>query len=161
MIFQVLFWQVNHCTKFVTASKWTAIKSLFLSTITVPSFYTRFYISSYGQWNEISPQAKLRGEKRDHEGLTWTLHPWWSVCGSRRRWLRASARSHTSRTPSHPRPWTCDRSWGGGRWQRNSGWSQRRCHHPCERLLRLLKLLPQENALFASNFFPHSRNIIV
>lgn len=154
MIFQVLFCQLNHCTKFATPSKRTAIKSLLLSTITVLGFYAQSYISPYCQWDEISLQAELkRGEKGDQESLTWTLHPWWCVCGSRRRWRRVSGLSHTSHIPSHPRPGTCGRSWGGGRWQRSSGWSQRQCHHPCDSLLKLLKLLPQENVLFTSNFF--------
>lgn len=49
MIYQVLFCQVNHCTKFVIPSKGTAIKSLSLYTITVRGFCTQFYISSYCQ----------------------------------------------------------------------------------------------------------------
>lgn len=66
MIYQVPFCQVNHCTKFIIPSKWTAIKSLSLHNYIAGLLHSilPFFIL-LKEWNSL--QTKLKRKKTNQE----------------------------------------------------------------------------------------------
>lgn len=66
MIYQVPFCQVNHCTKFIIPSKWTAIKSLSLHNYIAGLLHSilPFFIL-LKEWNSL--QTKLKRKKKNQE----------------------------------------------------------------------------------------------
>lgn len=69
MICQVLFCQLNHCMKFVTPSKWTAIKSLSLHNYCTGLLRSilHFFVLSM-EWNKPAGKVK-RQEKEGRKAL--------------------------------------------------------------------------------------------